>query len=318
MNTLSHKPNRTPHQLITRKYAVKLAIEGLDTDVIIRRYKISRSSLWRWRKRFDGTDASLVDRSHRPRSRHPNAHTDEELKWIRDLRRRNPKYSYLELWIRLKHSKGYHRHPCSLYRLLVRDLDYKQAPKATYVPKPYDTPTQVGIKWQIDTKYVPITCRAPRLIDKKFYQYTIIDECSRKRFLAWYDEPSAIYTLDFIIKAIDYFGYKPQTLQSDNGFEFTNTNRQSLHKTHPCTKLCQQLNITHQLIRPRTPRHNGKVERSHRTDNEKFYDSLKFYSLDDLRRQGKIWLKRYNEMPKAILGYRSPNEIERIKLAELA
>ena len=51
--------------------------------------------------------------------------------------------------------------------------------------------------------------------------------------------------------------------------------------------LLNQLNITHQLIRPRTPRHNGKVERSHRNDNERFYNNLKFDSLEDLRNKGK-------------------------------
>ena len=75
--------------------------------------------------------------------------------------------------------------------------------------------------------------------------------------------------------------------------------------------------IKHHLIRPRTPEHNGKVERSHRIDQDKFYRTLKFYSLKDLKKQGKAWNKRYNDFPKMVLNFKSPNEMELEKLKEL-
>lgn len=59
--------------------------------------------------------------------------------------------------------------------------------------------------------------------------------------------------------------------------------------------------------------HNGKVERSHRNDNERFYSYLKFYSFEDLLKQGKAYLKRSNNIPMAVLGYLTPKE----KRAEL-
>ena len=68
--------------------------------------------------------------------------------------------------------------------------------------------------------------------------------------------------------------------------------------------------IRHQFIRPRTPEHNGKVERSHRIDQEKFYRNLRFYSLEDLRKQGKAWIYRYNSTPRMVLKLRSPNQAE--------
>ena len=61
----------------------------------------------------------------------------------------------------------------------------------------------------------------------------------------------------------------------------------------------------HYKIRPRTPEHNGKVERSHRNDNERFY------SLEDLIKQGKAYLKRANNIPMAVLGYLTPKEKRR-------
>ena len=77
---------------------------------------------------------------------------------------------------------------------------------------------------------------------------------------------------------------------------------------HPLDELCIEEGIYHHKIKPRTPRHNGKVERSHRSDNERFYNTLKFYSLEDLRHQAKLYLKRSNNIPMAVLNYKTPKE----------
>ncbi len=79
-------------------------------------------------------------------------------------------------------------------------------------------------------------------------------------------------------------------------------------KKHPMDVLLERLDIKHHKIRPRTPKHNGKVERSHRNDNEIFYSFLKFYSIEDLRKQGARYLKRSNSIPIAVLGYLTPKE----------
>ena len=81
-----------------------------------------------------------------------------------------------------------------------------------------------------------------------------------------------------------------------------------MNKLHPLDELCLRLDIDHHKIRPRTPRHNGKVERSHRNDNERFYNNLSFNSLNDLRNKGKKYLTRSNKIPMAILGYKTPLE----------
>ena len=141
----------------------------------------------------------------------------------------------------------------------------------------------------------------------KFYQYTCIDEASRERFLYWYDARTPDNTVDFIKRCILYFGYNPLEIQTDNGSEFT-WNREKMKVLHPMDKFCIQENIYHHKIRPRAPRHNGKVERSHKNDNEKFYSFLSFYSLDDLRYQGKLYLKRSNNIPIQVLNYLTPLE----------
>lgn len=56
----------------------------------------------------------------------------------------------------------------------------------------------------------------------------------------------------------------------------------------------KQRKIRYKLIRPCTPQHNGKVERSHRKDNECFYASHLFYSFEDFKAQLAIRSCKYN------------------------
>lgn len=304
MSSITQTQRYLPHEINTKFYAVKLYRNGYPVSFVCRRYKISKSSLMRWNKKYDGTKESLIDKSHKPKSKHPNAHTDIELKWIRDYTRRNPNISLPELYGKLRTEKGYSRHACSLFRVMRKMGYYVNKEKRTkYIPKHYDTPKQIGIKWQLDVKYVPKDCYSGN-DDQKFYQYTVIDEASRERFIYPYKEQSSYSTIDFIKRAIVYFNYKPKIIQTDNGQEFTYTSKTD--RIHPFDMLCVSLNIEHKLIRPRTPRHNGKVERSHRNDQQRFYNYLSFYSYDDLIKQMKAYLKRSNNIPMQVLNWLTP------------
>lgn len=304
MTSISQTQRYIPHELNTKYYATKLYRSGYTVSFVCRRYKISKSSLMRWNRKFDGTKESLIDKSHRPLSPHPNSHTELEIKWIKDLIRRNPHISMCELYGKLRTEKGYSRSASSLFRVLRKLGFYVNKEKhEKYVPKKYDTPTDIGIKWQMDVKYVPKECYSGSTPDK-FYQYTIIDEASRERFIYPYKEQSSYSTVDFAKRAIIYFGYQPKIIQTDNGQEFTYTMKTD--KIHPLDVLLNDLNITHQLIRPKTPRHNGKVERSHRNDQNRFYNHLKFYSYDDLILQMKSYLIRSNNIPMQVLCWLSP------------
>ena len=299
-----------PHEITTKLHSVQLYRQTKDISYVCRKYKISKASLMRWNKLYDGTKESLLPKSHRPHSPHPATHTNQELKWIRDCLRRNPNISVCELYGKLRTNKGYSRHPGSLYRVLRRlHLRKEQiTAKKAYTPKPYDTPTRLGVKWQLDVKIVPRDCYVGATPDK-FYQYTVLDEASRERFIFPYLEHSSHSSMDFLQKVIAYFGYAPAIIQTDNGGEFTHTAKTK--RIHPFTLLCQQLGIEHKLIRPRTPRHNGKVERSHRNDQERFYNYLKFYSYDDLLIQMQRYLVRSNNIPIKVLGWKSPCEMRR-------
>ena len=315
MNTITYKQRYLPHEINTRYFAVKLYRTGMGVAFVCRRYKISKSSLLRWNKRFDGTKESLLDKSHKPLTPHPSSHTEQEIRWIRNYMRRNPHMSMCELYGKLRTNKGYSRHPGSLYRVFIK-LGYRskvQSTKRVRKSQPYNTPTNLGIKWQMDVKFIPTACYSGQ-VPQKFYQYTVIDEASRERFIYPYMEQSSYSTIDFVKRAINYFGYKPEIIQTDNGAEFIHIRKTTL--SHPFSLLCQKIGVEHKLIRPRTPRHNGKVERSHRNDQERFYNIMKFYNYQDLLVQMKRYIYRSNRIPMQVLGWKSPLE-KRLELEAL-
>ena len=286
------------------KYAEKYGVSRAS-----RKYNKSRSYIYFWKARWDGSVESLACQSRRPHS-HPNQHTEEELELIRNMRRRNPELGMIELWHRLK-KRGYTRCPESLFRVM-RKLGMFPAPKSkkAYSPKPYEQMTYPGQRVQIDVKVVPRRCIAdPEL---KLFQYTAIDEFSRLRFLGAYEEQSTYSSADFLEKAIAWFkrrGVTVECVQTDNGFEFTNRFSNSKRDIPTRFELsAAKLGIRHKLIRPYTPRHNGKVERSHREDQKRFYDSHCFYSLADFGGQLAAHQSRSNNFPMRPLHWLSPRE----------
>lgn len=104
-------------------------------------------------------------------------------------------------------------------------------------------------------------------------------------------EQSAYSTVDFVKRAILYFGYQSKIIQTDNEQEFTYL--KSTSKIHPLDILLNNLNIKYQLIRPRTPRHNG----------------------EDLKIQMKRYLNRSNNIPMQVFGWLSPIQ-KRYKINE--
>lgn len=274
-----------------------------------RKYNKCRSYIYFWLKRWDGTQESLACYSRRPHSS-PNQHTEAELKLIRDLRRRNPQLGMVELWHRLR-KRGYTRRPESLFRLMRRLGMFPQPkPKKKYAPKPYEQMLYPGQRLQIDVKVVPKACIAAP--DLRLFQYTAIDEFSRLRFLAAYNEQNTFSSADFLRKAMAFYnrhGITIECVQTDNGFEFTN--RFSNSKRDSPTlfeETAQSLRIRHKLIRPYTPRHNGKVERSHREDQKLLYNTHSFFSLADFAAQLARHQARTNNRPMRPLNWLSPKE----------
>ena len=274
-----------------------------------RKYNRSRSFIYFWKARYNSTIESLADRSKRPHS-HPKQHTEDELGLIRNMRRRNPDLGIIELWHRLR-KRGYTRCMESLFRVLRRmDMLPPAKPQDPYKPKPYQQMTHPGERVQIDVKVVPRRCIADK--ELRLFQYTAIDEYSRLRYLGAYEEQSTYSSADFLCKVVVWFkrrGVTVECVQTDNGSEFTNRFTSQKETPSLFEKTACQLGIRHKLIRPYTPRHNGKVERSHREDQKRLYDSHSFYSLDDFSKQLAVHLRRSNDRPMRPLCWHSPLEM---------
>ncbi len=182
----------------------------------------------------------------------------------------------------------------------VKKIKYKYI-KATLKP---------GELIEIDVKYVPGT-----VAGKRYFQYTAIDCASRWRYLNVYDEQTSNLSIVFLKEVMEKFPYRVQAVKTDNGSIFTNyylgTNKRSdlLVKTlHGLDIFCQQNNIKHFLIDPGKPAQNGKVERSHREDQQKFYEQNTFKSFKDLQEKMKRWNIYYNNLEHCGLNGKTPNE----------
>ena len=187
-----------------------------------RKYNKSRSYIYFWKARWDGSVASLACQSRRPHH-HPNQHTEAELKLIRNMRRRNPTLGMVELWHRLR-KRGYSRCLESLFRVMRRLGMFPQPkPKSTCKAKPYEQMQYPGQRVQVDVKVVPLKCLANP--EERLYQYTAIDEYTRLRYLGAYPEQSTYSSADFLEKMAAWFqrrGVRVECVQTDNGIEFTN------------------------------------------------------------------------------------------------
>ena len=270
------------------------------------RYKTNRQYIYRWKKRYDGTLESLEDRSHRPHH-HPNEHTADELKLIADMRKRNANSGLVVFWVKLR-QRGYTRSVTGLYRVLRRQGQMAvKPPNPKYIAKPYEQMHYPGQRVQIDVKFVPAACIVGEAKGQNFYQYTAIDEYSRFRYLEAFPEHSSYSSAVFLEHLQKRFPFKIECVQTDNGQEFTKRlgNTENPTPTLFESRL-EQYGIRHKLIKPYTPRHNGKVERSHRKDNEYFYATHTFYSFDDFKKQLSVHNRNYNNFPMRPLNWKSP------------
>lgn len=300
------------YRLSLIKYAEKFGV----TKAAVK-YKTNRQYIYRWKRRYDGSIESLRERSRRPHH-HPNQHTPAEIKLISDMRRRNPDAGLVVFWVKLM-QRGYSRSITGLYRFLRKqNLMAVKPANPKYVPKPYEKMDYPGQRIQVDVKFVPAVCLVNEAKGQHFYQYTAIDEFSRWRFVEAFEEHSTYSSALFVDHLVKAFPRPIECIQTDNGPEFTNRftthrNKPTLFQVH-----LEKHGIRHKLIRPFTPRHNGKVERSHRKDNERFYATHTFYSFADFSRQLKRYNRRdYNRFPMRPLGWKTPNQVLRNYLGSL-
>lgn len=201
---------------------------------------------------------------------------------------------------------GYTRCYKSLVRVINKWVKPEKAKKQNQKAKPYKRAEYPGQKMQSDVKFVPNYCVTN---GKKYYQYTAIDECSRWVYREIYEEHSTYSSVDFLRKLIQNCPFPIREIQTDNGTEWTRALISNDGKLSAFEKALEGCNIKYNRIRVATPRHNGKVERQHRTDEKRFYKKMRMFNLDDGRQQLKRYNQKSNNIPKTCLDFQTPNEV---------
>ena len=170
---------------------------------------------------------------------------------------------------------------------------------------------------EIDIKYVP-----QRIKGKRYYQFTAIDCASRWRHIRIYEGQYNFNAVCFFKELTKTASFKIKAIKTDNGMCFTNRytgyDRSSdplNPRLHPFDVFCKEMNIEHYLIDPGKPAQNGKVERSHRTDQEMFYDRNQFKTIRDLEKKIKIWNAEYNNLEHCGLDGKTPNEMLKLLIS---
>lgn len=175
-------------------------------------------------------------------------------------------------------------------------------------------PLKKGELVEIDVKFVP-----DRIDRKRYYQFTAIDCASRWRYMQAYENADNASSIAFLKELIGVANFKILAVKTDNGSCFTNRytgynkSTDPLNpKLHALDILCNELRIPHYLIDPGKPQQNSFVERSHRTDQQKFYDEETFKSFEELKYKLRLWNMYYNDTKHCGLNGKTPNQMLKI------
>lgn len=292
---------------------------------------------WRWLKPIINKEMSLIDvakvcpHSLRSLKRWKKAYEELGLAGLAP-RSTQPKTSPAETSIRVKEEVIALRHQTGLCAL---KLHWKLKKQGLVVPprtigkilkdeglvrkyrvkkvkyKYLRAERQPGELLEIDVKYVPGS-----IAGKRYFQYTAIDTATRWRYLRIFEEQTTYHSILFLEDVIRRFPHTITGVKTDNGSIFTNyylgTNKrsdQTVKTLHALDQFCAKHKIIHYLIDPGKPAQNGTVERSHREDQQKFYERNKFRSVSDLKKKIRLWNEYYNNLEHCGLAGKTPNEV---------
>ncbi len=280
-------------------------------------FGVSRMTYYRWWNRFVASGylaESLKEKSRRPHTS-PTACNPKIVRLIKKYRKH---YRYgperIAYYLRVNHQTQV---SCStVARVIQREgliLKKYRTKKINPHKKRYNLEWP-GQMIQMDIKFVPYPVEG-----KQLYAFNAIDDCSRWRFSRIYEDKSLVSCLDFLEDVLRYAPFEIQAVQTDNDTVFTNRlNGLPTIKDpqwHAFTQTLTSRGKEHRLIPPGMKELNGKVERSHRTDDNEFYWKTPRWGIGAIQKSYTQWIWEYNhDRPHSSLGGLTPIE----KLTERA
>lgn len=267
--------------------------QGRNVSYVHRHFGISRKTFYKWYKRYQscGRDcASLLDMSRRPK--HSPRRTDDHTTGIIKKLRKKTKFGADRINFYLKKDYCLEVPRSTIYAILKREGMIAKPRKHKKKPKLYTLPNP-GDNVQVDIKL--IGGYSPR----RLVQYSAIDDNTRIKFTQLYPERANHNSIKFLEYIVHRFPFSIRKITTDNDSVFTNayTGEPKTHplkevRLHPFTLKCQEFGTDHKLNPPGQPQKNGKVERSHRSDDEEFW---RFQETLDIQRLVKE-RRQYDEL----------------------
>jgi putative transposase len=284
---------------------------GRNASRTARYFGIARKTLWTWRRRYCPHDLSTLEaRSRRPRHSRARTWTPELIEAVRALRRQYPRWGKDKLVVLLGRQelttssstvgriltdmrrRGRLVEPLSLHRARTRR---RGRPRPYAIRKPKDYVVQApGDLLQLDTQ------EQHPLPGVTLRHFAARDMLSRWDVLAVHSRATAALAETFLDEILTRMPFPVRALQIDGGSEFK----------AEFEAACERRQLRLFVLPPKSPKLNGRVERSHRTHEEEFYQcytgSLR---LDTLSPALRAWEHTYNTVrPHQALGYRTPAE----------
>jgi transposase InsO family protein len=283
---------------------LKHARDSGNVRLTCRYFGIGRSTFYEWKKRFDQEGVSGLHRKKPVGHRWPNQLSEETVEKILHLRKKYHLGPERIMWY-LERYHGIKICCNSVYRTLVRN-GVNRLPRNSGRRKVHTKryAKQVpGHHIQFDVKFLSFQSDTGKKI--KRYQYTAIDDATRVRALKIYEKHNQKSSVDFFNYVIEKFPFRIQQIRTDRGHEW-----QAKFHWH-----VEDTGIRHVYIKPRSPQLNGKVERSHRSDQEEFYQLLAYTDDVDLNKKLDVWEHFYNfNRPHGAHKGKTPYEALRIMI----
>ena len=288
------------------KYRKKLLVleyaRGIGNNAeACRDFNIPDSSFYEWKKAYEKEGKAGLRRKRPVAYSHPKKTPLQVVEKILQIRRSYQLGPERIMWY-LERYHGISVSESTVYRILARNgLNRlpKTAPRRALHTKRY-AKTVPGHHIQVDVKFLTLKDDEGNKVRR--YQYTAIDDATRVRALQIYRKHNQQCAIEFINYVIEKFPFRINTIRTDRGHEF-----QAKFHWH-----VEDQGMKHVYIKPRSPQLNGKVERSHRTDQQEFYQLLTYTGDVDLKRKLEAWEQFYNvDRPHSAFAGKTPYEVLR-------
>jgi transposase InsO family protein len=267
-------------------------------------FHVPKSTFYKWKKAYDKNGKDGLLRKYPIASNHPKKIKQEIIEKILSLRKEFQLGSWRIKW----YLERYHDiiiSESSVSRILKRygvGRLYKNTVRRALHSKRYNKLTP-GHHVQVDVKVLLLKNLEGNTI--KRFQYTAVDDATRIRALQIYQKQNQVNAIEFINYVVEKFPFRIKSIRTDRGHEF-----QAKFHWH-----VEDLGMEHHYNKVKTPQLNGKVERSHLTDQREFYQLLTYKDDVDLNQKLNQWENFYNfDRPHFAHNGQTPYEILKTKL----